>query len=67
METNNKQATAQLNDLRISPRKVRLVASLLRGLSVNEAEAQLLFQTAGQLSRFLNFFVQPWLTLKINS
>ena len=44
METNNKQATAQLNHLRISPRKVRAVASLLRGLSVNEAEAQLLFQ-----------------------
>lgn len=41
----NKQATAQLNHLRISPRKVRLVASLLKGLSVNEAEAQLLFQT----------------------
>lgn len=45
MDTKNKQVKAQLNDLRISPRKVRLVASLLRGLSVNEAEAQLLFQT----------------------
>ncbi|MBI2591512.1 MAG: 50S ribosomal protein L22 [Candidatus Brennerbacteria bacterium] len=40
----NKQAIAKLNHLRISPRKVRLVASLLKGLSVNEAEAQLLFQ-----------------------
>lgn len=33
---------AKLNYLRMAPRKVRLVASLLRGLSVNEAEAQLL-------------------------
>lgn len=35
------QHTAKLNDLRIAPRKVRLVADLLRGLSVNEAEARL--------------------------
>src|SRR3989338_2457985 len=35
---------AQLNYLRIAPRKVRLVASALKGLSVNEAEAQLLFR-----------------------
>ena len=34
--------TAKLNYLRISPRKVRLVANMLRGLYVNEAEAQLL-------------------------
>ncbi len=33
---------AKLNYLRMAPRKVRLVASLLRGLSVNEAEAQLI-------------------------
>ncbi len=32
---------AKLNYLRMAPRKVRLVASLLRGLSANEAEAQL--------------------------
>ena len=36
-------AIAKLNYLRIAPRKVRLIASLLRGLTVNEAEAQLLF------------------------
>ncbi|MBU6500782.1 MAG: 50S ribosomal protein L22 [Patescibacteria group bacterium] len=34
--------TAKLNYLRITPRKVRAVADLIRGLSVNEAEAQLL-------------------------
>ena len=33
-----------MNYLRIAPRKVRQVADLIRGLSVNEAEAQLLFQ-----------------------
>jgi large subunit ribosomal protein L22 len=36
--------TAKLNYLRIAPRKVRSVADLIRGLSVNEAEAQLLAQ-----------------------
>mgnify|MGYP003394864550 CR=1 FL=1 len=39
-----KTQTAQLNYLRIAPRKVRLVADLIRGLSVNDAEAQLLVQ-----------------------
>jgi len=34
---------AQLNYLRISPRKVRLAANLIRGLSVVEAEQQLRF------------------------
>lgn len=33
---------AKLRYLRVAPRKVRAVAGLLRGLSVNEAEAQLL-------------------------
>ena len=37
-----KTQTARLKYLHIAPRKVRLVASSLRGLSVNEAEAQLL-------------------------
>lgn len=38
------QATAKLRYLRIAPRKVRSVAGLMRGLAVNEAEAQLLVQ-----------------------
>ena len=33
---------AKLNYLKIAPRKVRLMANLIKGLSVNEAEAQLL-------------------------
>ncbi len=36
------QQAAKLNYLRIAPRKVRSVADLIRGLSVNEAQAQLL-------------------------
>lgn len=35
------KSTARLHYLRIAPRKVRLVASLVKGLTVNEAEAQL--------------------------
>lgn len=39
-----KDQIVKLSYLRIAPRKVRAVASLLKGLSVNEAEAQLLVQ-----------------------
>lgn len=38
----NKEQIARLNYLHIAPRKVRLVSNTLKGLSVNEAEAQLL-------------------------
>ncbi|MBI3046607.1 MAG: 50S ribosomal protein L22 [Candidatus Harrisonbacteria bacterium] len=38
------KVTAKLNYLHIAPRKVRLIANALKGLSVNEAEAQLLFR-----------------------
>lgn len=38
----SKTQTAQLKYLRMTPRKVRAVADLMRGLTVNEAEAQLL-------------------------
>lgn len=37
-----KTQTAKLRYLHIAPRKVRLVAQMLKGLPVNEAEAQLL-------------------------
>lgn len=40
-----KQYTAQLSFLRMAPRKVRSVGDLIKGLPVNEAEAQLLMQT----------------------
>ena len=36
--------TVKLNYLKIAPRKVRSVADLIRGLPVNEAEAQLMVQ-----------------------
>ncbi len=39
-----KRQVAKLNHLHIAPRKVRMVADLVKGLSVNEAEAQLFFQ-----------------------
>ena len=39
------QITATLRYLHIAPRKVGLVVNALKGLSVNEAEAQLLFRT----------------------
>lgn len=41
---NMEQQIAKLNYLRIAPRKVRSVGDLIKGLSVNEAEAQLLIQ-----------------------
>ncbi|MCL5004439.1 MAG: 50S ribosomal protein L22 [Patescibacteria group bacterium] len=37
-----KTATAKLNHLRMAPRKTRLIANMIKGLSANEAEAQLL-------------------------
>lgn len=37
-----KTQVAKLNYLRIAPRKVRLVANLIKGMQVSEAEAQLL-------------------------
>jgi len=38
------QVIAKLKYLHIAPRKVRLVAGAISGLSINEAEAQLLFR-----------------------
>lgn len=37
------QYTATIRYLRMTPRKVRAIADIIRGLSANEAEAQLLF------------------------
>ncbi len=39
-----KRQTARLSYLRVTPRKARAIADLLKGLSVNEAEAQLVMQ-----------------------
>lgn len=38
------ETSAKLNFLRMAPRKVRAIADIIRGMSVNEAEAQLIFQ-----------------------
>lgn len=43
---------AQLNNLRRSPRKVRLIAKMFRGLDVKEVENQLKFLTKGSTSDF---------------
>lgn len=51
-----KTATAQLNYLRIAPRKARLMANSLKGLATNEAEAQLMInpkRTAEPLLKLL--------------
>jgi large subunit ribosomal protein L22 len=48
--------TARLNNLRIAPRKVRLVANLLKGMSVDDAMAELHFlskATARPLEKLL--------------
>src|SRR3989344_5096720 len=50
------QVTAQLNNLRIAPRKVRLVAKVLRGMPVEKAEAQLNFtikRSSGPMMKLL--------------
>ncbi|MEX1013772.1 MAG: 50S ribosomal protein L22 [Candidatus Paceibacterota bacterium] len=41
----NKTVKAKLSYLKISPRKVRQVANMVKGLHVNEAEAQLLLSS----------------------
>ncbi len=46
------QVSAKLNNFRKSPRKVRLVASMLRGLSVKEAQNQLKFIVKGSTPNF---------------
>lgn len=51
------QITAQLNDYRQSPRKVRVVATSIKGKSVKEAKNQLQFVTkraSGPLEKLLN-------------
>src|SRR3989344_6192923 len=50
------QTTAQLNYLRIAPRKVRLVARVVKGMDVLKAESQLSFLTkrsVGPLGKLL--------------
>jgi large subunit ribosomal protein L22 len=54
--TTVRQATARLRYLRLAPRKVRLVAHMIKNLPVNEAEAQLALNTrkpAGPIAKLL--------------
>lgn len=44
MNTDKKQSIAKLNYLKIAPRKVRLIANLLKNRSTVEAEAELLYR-----------------------
>ncbi|OGI25861.1 MAG: 50S ribosomal protein L22 [Candidatus Moranbacteria bacterium RBG_13_45_13] len=46
------KATAKLNNLRKSPRKVRLVAEFLKGSDVSQAENQLKFLVKGSVPHF---------------
>lgn len=46
------EVKARLNNLRRSPRKVRLVADLIRGLDVKDAQNQLEFLVKGSSSEF---------------
>lgn len=62
-------ARAQLKYLRIAPRKVRFVASSVSGMSVNEAEAQLLMQprrSSGPLLKLLRSAVANAKAVKLN-
>ena len=46
------QVSAQLNNLRKSPRKVRLVANILKGIPVKKAQEQLKFLIKGSVPGF---------------
>jgi large subunit ribosomal protein L22 len=51
-----KTQTAKLNHFKMAPRKVRLVVDLIKGLPVNEAEAQLIVskkRASGQIAKLL--------------
>jgi large subunit ribosomal protein L22 len=52
-----KEQKAQLNNLNITPRKVRLIANTIKGLPVDRAQAQLMLRPqrpAGKLLKLLN-------------
>lgn len=57
---------AKLNYLRIAPRKVRLIAGTLKGLSAIEAEAQLLFRPQRSSKPLLNLLRSAMANAKNN-
>lgn len=58
---------AQLNYLRMAPRKVRAVGDLIRGLAVNEAEAQLLFERRRPAKSLLKLLRSAVADAKVNA
>jgi large subunit ribosomal protein L22 len=58
--------TVKLNYLRITPRKVRLVADTIRGMRVNEAEAQLMFQRRRASEAILKLLRSAVASAKLN-
>lgn len=57
---------AKLNYLRMAPRKVRVVADTIRGLTVNEAEAQLMFQRRRASQAILKLLRSAVANAKVN-
>ncbi|OGY66506.1 MAG: 50S ribosomal protein L22 [Candidatus Harrisonbacteria bacterium RIFCSPLOWO2_01_FULL_40_28] len=58
--------TVQLNYLKIAPRKVRLIARLLRNLPLNEAEAQLVLLPQRAAAALLKFVRAAHANIKNN-
>ena len=59
--------TVQLNYLKIAPRKVRLIARLLRNLPLNEAEAQLVLLPQRAAAALLKFVRAAHANIKNNN
>ena len=56
----------KLNFLRIAPRKVRLIGNLVKGLTVNEAEAQLLYDRHRAAKPLLKLLRSAMANIKTN-
>ena len=64
-----KTASAKLRYLKMTPRKVRLVASVIRGMGASEAEAELVMQTrraAGAILKLLRSAVANAREMKLD-
>ncbi len=60
------QQTVQLNYLHIAPRKVRLITDTLKGLSIQEAEAQLLLRPQRSVKPLLKLLRSAMANIKNN-
>jgi large subunit ribosomal protein L22 len=62
-EANKTQYFAKLNDVPTSPRKMRLMADLIRGMEVNKALSVLKFspkEASGRLEKLLKSAISNW-------